>query len=34
MCGGPRFASWRRDRDNAGRMIALVARFETIRGAA
>jgi YfiH family protein len=27
MCGGERFASWRRDRENAGRMIALVARF-------
>jgi len=27
MCGGDRFASWRRDRENAGRMIALVARF-------
>jgi hypothetical protein len=26
MCGGERFASWRRDRENAGRMIALVAR--------
>jgi len=27
MCGGDRFASWRRDREKAGRMIALVARF-------
>ena len=27
MCGGERFASWRRDRERAGRMIALVARF-------
>lgn len=27
MCGGERFASWRRDRENAGRMIALVARI-------
>lgn len=27
MCGGDRFASWRRDRERAGRMIALVARF-------
>ncbi|HEU5250847.1 MAG TPA: peptidoglycan editing factor PgeF, partial [Thermoanaerobaculia bacterium] len=26
MCGGERFASWRRDRERAGRMIALVAR--------
>jgi YfiH family protein len=26
MCGGARYASWRRDRENAGRMIALVAR--------
>lgn len=34
MCGGPRFASWRRDREKAGRMIALVARFETTGGAA
>ena len=25
-CGGERFASWRRDRERAGRMIALVAR--------
>lgn len=28
MCGGERFASYRRDRETAGRMIALVARFE------
>jgi len=27
MCGGDRFASWRRDRENAGRMIALIARL-------
>jgi hypothetical protein len=27
MCGGDRFASWRRDREKAGRMIALVARL-------
>ena len=27
MCGGARFASWRRDRERAGRMIALVARL-------
>lgn len=27
MCGGERYASWRRDRENAGRMIALVARL-------
>jgi polyphenol oxidase len=27
MCGGERFASYRRDREKAGRMIALVARF-------
>jgi YfiH family protein len=26
-CGGDRYASWRRERDKAGRMIALVARF-------
>lgn len=32
-CGGERFASYRRDRENAGRMIALVARFGTPRGA-
>jgi YfiH family protein len=32
MCGGERFASYRRDRENAGRMIALVARVP--RGAA
>jgi hypothetical protein len=25
-CGGERYASWRRDRENSGRMIALVAR--------
>jgi YfiH family protein len=28
FCGGPKFASYRRDRERAGRMIALVARFE------
>jgi YfiH family protein len=28
-CGGARFASYRRDRDKAGRMIALIARLET-----
>jgi hypothetical protein len=27
MCGGERFASYRRDREKAGRMIALVARL-------
>jgi polyphenol oxidase len=27
MCGGERYASWRRDRERAGRMIALVARI-------
>jgi polyphenol oxidase len=27
MCGGETFASWRRDREHAGRMIALVARL-------
>jgi copper oxidase (laccase) domain-containing protein len=27
MCGGEHFASYRRDRENAGRTIALVARF-------
>lgn len=27
MCGGARFASYRRDREKAGRMIALVARL-------
>jgi YfiH family protein len=27
MCGGEQFASWRRDRERAGRMIALVARL-------
>jgi hypothetical protein len=27
MCGGQRFASYRRDREGAGRMIALVARL-------
>jgi YfiH family protein len=32
-CGGERFASYRRDRENAGRMIALIARFATPRGA-
>ncbi len=26
MCGGERYASYRRDRENAGRMIALIAR--------
>ena len=29
MCGGERFASFRRDGARAGRMIALVARFPT-----
>jgi len=33
-CGGDRYASYRRDRDKAGRLIALVARFETTGGAA
>lgn len=28
MCGGDRFASYRRDGERAGRMIALVARFD------
>lgn len=28
LCGGRRYASFRRDRENAGRMIALVARIE------
>ena len=28
FCGGPQFASYRRDRDQAGRMIALIARFD------
>ena len=28
MCGGERYASFRRDRESAGRMIALVARIE------
>jgi len=28
MCGGERFASYRRDRERAGRMIALVARLK------
>jgi YfiH family protein len=27
MCGGERLASWRRDRERAGRMIGLVARL-------
>ena len=27
MCGGERYASYRRDRERAGRMIALVARM-------
>jgi hypothetical protein len=27
MCGGERFASYRRDRERAGRMIALIARL-------
>ena len=27
-CGGERFASYRRDRENAGRMIALIARLD------
>ncbi len=31
FCGGPQFASYRRDREKAGRMIALVARFEPER---
>jgi YfiH family protein len=31
FCGGPKFASYRRDREKAGRMIALVARFEPER---
>ncbi len=26
LCGGPKYASWRRDGANAGRMIALIAR--------
>jgi len=26
LCGGAKFASWRRDGANAGRMIALIAR--------
>lgn len=34
MCGGERYASYRRDREKAGRMIALVARFGTSGGAA
>ncbi|MEP6471506.1 MAG: polyphenol oxidase family protein [Acidobacteriota bacterium] len=29
MCGGDRYASFRRDGEKAGRMIALVARFES-----
>jgi copper oxidase (laccase) domain-containing protein len=28
MCGGERFASYRRDRERAGRMIALIARLD------
>jgi hypothetical protein len=28
FCGGPQFASYRRDRDRAGRMIALITRFD------
>jgi YfiH family protein len=32
-CGGPHLASYRRDGAGAGRMIALVARLETGRGA-
>lgn len=28
MCGGEHYASYRRDRERAGRMIALVARFD------
>jgi YfiH family protein len=31
MCGGERFASYRRDREKAGRMIALIARLEDTR---
>lgn len=31
MCGGERFASFRRDREKAGRMIALIARLEDAR---
>lgn len=31
MCGGERFASYRRDREKAGRMIALIARLEDAR---
>jgi polyphenol oxidase len=30
MCGGEHFASWRRDRKKAGRMVALVARYDPI----
>jgi polyphenol oxidase len=33
MCGGERFASYRRDRERAGRMIALVARYAGVRSA-
>jgi copper oxidase (laccase) domain-containing protein len=33
MCGGERFASYRRDREKAGRMIALVARYAGVRSA-
>lgn len=32
MCGGERFASYRRDRERAGRMIALIARLEDRSG--
>lgn len=32
MCGGERYASFRRDRESAGRMIALVARIERSEG--
>lgn len=32
LCGGERYASFRRDRENAGRMIALVARIEPTPG--
>jgi YfiH family protein len=33
MCGDERFASYRRDRERAGRMIALVARYAGVRSA-
>ncbi len=32
MCGGERFASYRRDRETAGRMIALVTRLDRAHG--